>query len=79
MTRSRVLVVEDDVGRAHALALEFAHAGYQVRVEPDGPAALRAGAEWQPNHVVLDLGLPTSDGLDVCRRLRAAAWAAILT
>jgi CheY-like chemotaxis protein len=40
-----------------------------VRLEPDGPAALRAGAEWQPDLVVLDLGLPTLDGLDVCRRL----------
>jgi two-component system response regulator MprA len=78
MTRSRVLVVEDDADLARALALELAHAGYDVRVEPDGPAALRSGAEWQPNLVVLDLGLPTLDGLDVCRRLRAASWAPIL-
>jgi DNA-binding response OmpR family regulator len=78
MVRSRVLVVEDDVDLARALALELAHAGYDVRVEPDGPAALRAGAEWEPNLVVLDLGLPTLDGFDVCRRLRAESWAPIL-
>jgi two-component system response regulator MprA len=78
MTRSRVLVVEDDVDLARALALELAHAGYEVRVEPDGPAALNAGADWPPDLVVLDLGLPTLDGLDVCRRLRAASWAPIL-
>jgi DNA-binding response OmpR family regulator len=78
MTRSRVLVIEDDADLACALELELAHAGYEVRVEPDGPAALRAGAEWEPNLVVLDLGLPTLDGLDVCRRLRAASWAPIL-
>jgi two-component system response regulator MprA len=78
VTRSRVLVVEDDTDLAGALALELDHAGYEVRVEADGPAALRAGAEWPPDLVVLDLGLPTLDGLDVCRRLRAASWAPIL-
>jgi len=61
-----------------ACALELAHAGYEVHVEPDGPVALRAGAEWEPDLVVLDVGLPTLDGLDVCRRLRAASWAPIL-
>src|ERR1700704_777648 len=78
MSRSRVLVVEDDADLARALALELDHAGYEVRGESDGPAALRAGADWQPDLVVLDLGLPTLDGLDVCRRLRAASWAPIL-
>jgi two-component system response regulator MprA len=78
MPRSRVLVVEDDADLARALALELGHAGYDVRVESDGPAALLAGAEWQPDLVVLDLGLPTLDGLEVCRRLRAASWAPIL-
>jgi two-component system response regulator MprA len=78
VTRSRVLIVEDDADLARALALELDHAGYDVRVERDGPAALNAGAEWQPDLVVLDLGLPTLDGLDVCRRLRGASWAPIL-
>jgi two-component system response regulator MprA len=73
-----VLVVEDDADLAGALTLELDHAGYEVRVEPDGPAALRAGADWQPDLVVLDLGLPTLDGLDVCRRLRASSWVPIL-
>jgi two-component system response regulator MprA len=73
VTRSRVLVVEDDADLARALALELEHAGYAVRVERDGPAALRAGDEWLPELVVLDLGLPTLDGLDVCRRLRATS------
>jgi DNA-binding response OmpR family regulator len=50
-----VLIVEDDADLARALALD--HAGYEVRVEHDGPAALHAGAEWPPDLVVLDLGL----------------------
>jgi DNA-binding response OmpR family regulator len=78
MIRSRVLVIEDDADLAGALTLELDHAGYDVRVESDGPAALRAGADWQPDLVLLDLGLPTLDGLDVCRRLRAASWVPIL-
>jgi CheY-like chemotaxis protein len=73
-----VLVVEDDPDLAGALELELEHAGYEVRVEPDGPAALSAGADWQPDLVVLDLGLPTLDGLDICRRLRAASRVPIL-
>jgi two-component system KDP operon response regulator KdpE len=51
---------------ACALELELAHAGYEVRVEPDGPAALRAGAEWEPDLVVLDLGLPTLSTGSTC-------------
>jgi DNA-binding response OmpR family regulator len=78
VTRIRVLVVEHDADLAFALALEFDHAGYEVRTERDRPAALRAGQEWRPELAVLDLGLPTLDGLEVCRRLRAGSWAPIL-
>jgi DNA-binding response OmpR family regulator len=66
----RVLVVEDDKNIAGALALELEHAGYDTRVESDGPAALLAADEWGADLVVLDLGLPTMDGIEVCRRLR---------
>jgi DNA-binding response OmpR family regulator len=68
---SRVLVVEDDQEIACALAAEFTHAGYQVRVEGDGVPALAAVRAWDPDLVVLDLRLPVLDGLAVCRRLRA--------
>jgi two-component system response regulator MprA len=78
MTPARVLVVEDDQDLAHALQLELSHAGYDVRAVGDGPAALRLEAEWKPELVVLDLGLPTLDGLEVCRRLRAGTRAPIL-
>ena len=71
--RTRVLIVEDDPGIASALALELGHRGYEARVERDGPAALVAFAEWPPELVVLDLGLPSMDGIEVCRRLRRGA------
>ncbi|MBX5469418.1 MAG: response regulator transcription factor [Thermoleophilaceae bacterium] len=78
MTPARVLVVEDDRDLAGALELELSHAGYAVRSVGDGPAALRAEQEWKPELVLLDLGLPSLDGLEVCRRLRAATRAPIL-
>jgi DNA-binding response OmpR family regulator len=70
---TRVLVVEDDPDIASAVALELEHADYEARIERDAPGALLATAEWSPDLVVLDLGLPSMDGLDVCRRLRGAS------
>jgi DNA-binding response OmpR family regulator len=70
---TRVLVVEDDADLARAVALELDHAGYEVRTEADGPAGLRMHREWSPEAVVLDLGLPSLDGVEVCRRMRAAS------
>jgi DNA-binding response OmpR family regulator len=73
MRPARVLVVEDDADLARAVGLELEHAGYEVRLERDGPGGLRAEREWTPDLVLLDLGLPSLDGIEVCRRLRAAA------
>jgi two-component system, OmpR family, response regulator MprA len=78
MAPSRILVVEDDSDLTHALELELEHAGYAVRTVGDGPGALQAEAEWRADLVVLDLGLPSLDGLEVCRRLRSATHAPIL-
>ena len=75
---SRILVVEDDPDLAQALVLELEHAGYAVHAVGDGPAALRLEAEWKPDLVLLDLGLPSLDGLDVCRRLRSATRAPVI-
>jgi DNA-binding response OmpR family regulator len=75
---TRVLIVEDDHGIATALALELGHQGYDARIERDGPEALATAAEWPAELVVLDLGLPTMDGIDVCRRLRRDSATPIL-
>jgi two-component system response regulator MprA len=72
------LVVEDDADLARAMALELEHGGYEVRLERDGPGGLRAEREWTPDLVLLDLGLPSLDGIEVCRRLRAAALVPIV-
>jgi len=68
----RVLVVDDDAAVSGALNRALRLEGYDVTVAADGPAALEAVAVRPPDAVVLDIGLPTVDGLEVCRRLRAA-------
>ena len=67
----RVLVVEDDDEIAQALARSLRMEGYEVRLAPDGEAALEHAVAFVPDLVVLDLGLPKLDGLEVARRLRA--------
>ena len=66
----RVLVVEDDADIADVLRRSLRNEGYEVRTSADGTEALDAAAGFVPDLVVLDLGLPGLDGLEVCRRLR---------
>jgi two-component system, OmpR family, response regulator MprA len=68
----RVLVVDDDPAVSGALHRALRLEGYEVSLAGDGPIALEEIAVRPPDAVVLDIGLPTIDGLDVCRRLRAA-------
>jgi DNA-binding response OmpR family regulator len=68
-----VLVIEDDQRIREALARGLAEAGHAVRTEATGGAALAAVVGWQPDVVVLDLGLPDLDGRDVLRMLRGVS------
>jgi DNA-binding response OmpR family regulator len=67
-----VLLAEDDPAIADPLSRALQREGYEVRVVGDGPAALVATGEHRVDLLVLDLGLPGMDGLEVCRRLRAS-------
>jgi DNA-binding response OmpR family regulator len=66
-----VLVAEDERAIADLERLYLAEAGFGVHVERDGVAALAAVERLRPVAIVLDVGLPGRDGLDVCRTLRA--------
>ena len=68
--RPRVLVVEDDTDIAGVLRRSLDKEGYDVRVAGDGESAIDEAGVFEPDAVVLDLGLPLLDGVDVCRRLR---------
>jgi two-component system, OmpR family, KDP operon response regulator KdpE len=67
---SRVLVVDDEAGLARSLAITLRAHGHQVDAVPDGRSAVAAASGRPPDLVVLDLGLPDMDGLDVLRGLR---------
>jgi len=69
--QARVLIVEDDDDIAQVLQRSLRLEGYETRIAGDGEAALGAAADFVPDLVVLDLGLPKLDGMDVARRLRA--------
>jgi two-component system, OmpR family, response regulator MprA len=69
--RPRVLVVEDDLDIAGVLRRSLDKEGYEVRIAADGEAALDEAGVFEPDAVVLDLGLPKLDGVEVCRRLRS--------
>ena len=74
----RVLVVEDDEDIADVLRRSLRNEGYDVRTSADGIEALDVAAGFIPDLVVLDLGLPRLDGVEVCRRLRADSDVPIL-
>ena len=69
--RCRVLVVDDNADAAESLALLLQFAGHDVRVCHEGAAALAEAETFQPEVVLLDIGLPGMDGYEVARRLRA--------
>jgi DNA-binding response OmpR family regulator len=67
----KTILVVDDERKIVDLARDYLeHAGFVVRTAGDGPAALELLARDRPDLVVLDLGLPGLDGLDVTRRIR---------
>ncbi|MFF7357520.1 MULTISPECIES: response regulator [Streptomyces] len=67
---TRVLVVEDDPQLVRALVINLQARHYGVDSAPDGATALRLAAARQPDAVLLDLGLPDMDGVDIIRGLR---------
>ena len=71
----RVLVVDDEPQILRALRINLRARGYDVEIAPDGAQALRVAAKQQPDLVVLDLGLPDMDGVEVIHGLRG--WTSV--
>ena len=74
----RVLIIEDDTNISGFLRRGLLYEGYQVEVASDGETGLIAARDRPPDVVILDLMLPGIDGMEVCRRLRAASDVPIL-
>ncbi|WP_432000127.1 response regulator [Streptomyces sioyaensis] len=75
---TRVLVVEDEPPLVRALEINLKARDYDVETAPDGAHALRLAATRPPDVVLLDLGLPDMDGIDVIKELRRWSRASIL-
>jgi len=71
--RGLVVVAEDDPAVAGLLRLYLTRDGFGVQTYADGTSALQAVRTHRPVALVLDIGLPGIDGIEVCRRLRADA------
>jgi DNA-binding response OmpR family regulator len=77
--RGLVLVVEDEAPIADVVRMYLERAGYRVEVSGDGLQALELVRARRPAVIILDVGLPGLDGVEVCRRLRAAGdWTPLL-
>lgn len=71
-----LLIVEDDRELAHGLSSSLAQSGYATEIAADGHAAIAACQHTDYDLVILDLGLPDLDGIEVLRRLRGAGLVA---
>jgi two-component system, OmpR family, response regulator len=71
--KGTIVVVDDEPNIADLVDLYLAREGFRVLKTDTGEAGLRAVKDQRPRIVVLDVGLPDVDGLEVCKRLRAAS------
>ena len=67
---STILVVDDEPPILRTMAINLRARGYDVRLATNGAEGLASAARWRPDAIVLDLGLPDMDGVDVIRGLR---------
>ncbi|GGD75624.1 response regulator transcription factor [Paenibacillus nasutitermitis] len=65
----KILVVDDEMSIAGAIAYAFRREGYKVDIAYDGEEALRKAASFKPDVMVLDVMMPKLSGFDVCRKL----------
>jgi DNA-binding response OmpR family regulator len=72
-TKGTVLLIEDEEAIADLVRLYFEQEGFRLIHAPDGKRGLDAVRDRNPRIVLLDIGLPGMDGIEVCRRIRAAS------
>ena len=76
--KGTIVVVDDEPNIADLVDMYLARDGYRVLKAPSGEAGLQAVKEHRPRLVVLDVGLPDIDGLEVCKRLRATSQVPVI-
>lgn len=75
---STILIIDDDADIRDVVRIALSQAGFQTEEAGDGRAGLEAVARLKPDLVVLDIGLPEMDGLEVCRTVRVSSDVPIL-
>ena len=74
----KILIVDDDPHIRDILTIALDRAGYATATAHNGQTAIRDAHREAPDLIILDVGLPELDGLDVCRRIRATSDVPIL-
>ena len=72
--QQRILLADDNRDGADSLAFLLRAMGHEVCVAYDGEQALRAGPEFRPDAVILDIGMPRANGYDVAAHARRSEW-----
>jgi PAS domain S-box-containing protein len=75
----RILVVDDNIDSADSLSLALRIRGHDARPVYDGASALELGASFEPQVILLDLGMPDLDGHETCRQIRQRRWGSRVT
>ena len=76
--KQRILIVDDEPQTRRVLRRSLTERGYDVRVAADDLDALQTFGDWPPDLVVTDLSLPNTDGIQLCRNLRAISQLPII-
>jgi CheY-like chemotaxis protein len=71
--KHRILLIEDDEDSSDVIRMKLVALGHEVRAAADGAEGVRVMAEFRPDVVLVDVGLPDIDGYEVARQLRAAS------
>ncbi len=70
----RIVVADDNADTAHSLSLLLEALGHEARIAHNGIQALGIAHEFQPDAMIIDIGMPGLDGHDLARRVRAEEW-----
>jgi two-component system KDP operon response regulator KdpE len=71
--RAHILVVDDEPQITRVLRTSLSAQGYDIRVANSGEMALEIMKDWQPNLIITDLSMPSIDGIELCRTVRAVS------
>jgi two-component system CheB/CheR fusion protein len=76
VVRRRVLVADDNLDAAESLAMLLTMMGHEVRAAHDGEQAVEQAEKFRPDLILMDVGMPTLDGLQAATRIRSMEWGA---